>query len=249
MDYNKIWNIIHFLQVGGARFMIILFTIFNITIFFCTSLGILMFANHLKRISKSIDIFLDPKAYKPESEVRLISLLLGKYSSYENKELVDLDSLIMDCFYSNKIGKFKASAIETLACKGKRLLWISIIAMVALETITVGLGQSTLNSILIIASAGLGIALAFYALYSDLGMGKKQLFIKIKNHLNNEYPQFKINQKEKEEVSLLLTKINQLETKIKKQENLKLNQNQEEEEEGLQEEDIAQILKCFDMFT
>lgn len=256
MDYNKKWNKIHFLQVGGG-FMIIMFLVLNTIIFLSTSLGVFMFNNNLKRLSKSIDIYLDPKAYKPESEVRFISGLLDKYSRYENKELVDLDSLIMECFYSTKIGKFKVSVIETLANKGKRLLWVSIIAMVLYEALTVGLGRSTINSIIIIVSSGLGITLVLLEMYLNLEMGKKQLFLKSKNYLNNEYPQLKISQKEKEEVSILLTKIDQLEKEIRKHEEIKPLHKQEEvkikkdkiAEEKLEEEDIVQILNYFDMFT
>lgn len=242
--------------------MIIIFLVLNTIIFLCTSLGILMLSNNLKGISRSIEIYLDPKAYRPESEVRLISLLLDKYSRYDNKELVDLDSLIMDCFYSNRIGKFKVSVVETLVVKGRRLLWMSITAMVIFETITVGLGQSSVNSVIIIISAGFGAALGFFELHSDIGMGKKQLFLKIKNYISNEYPQIKQNQKEKEEVSFLLTKIDQLESKIMKYEKARFQQKQEKmpkqeengeyekpQEEKLQEEDIALILKNFHMFT
>ncbi|HHX62685.1 MAG TPA: hypothetical protein GX707_18520 [Epulopiscium sp.] len=237
--------------------MIIMFLVFNTIIFLCTSLGILMFNNNLKKHNRSIDIYLDPKAYKPESEVKLISLLLDKYNSYKDKETVDLESLIMGCFYNNKIGTFKVSGIETLANKGKYLLWISIIAMVSFETMTVGLGRSKIHSVGIIVSAALGIILALLELYSDIKMEKQQLFLRIKNYLNNEYPQFKTNQKEKEKVSFLLTKIEQLETKIKQYEETKSQQRQEEQikeeklpiQEELQEADIAQILKCFDIFT
>lgn len=234
--------------------MILIFTVLNTIIFLWTSLGILMFSNNLKQISKSVDLYLDPKAYKPENEVRLITLLVDKYSHYENQDLVDLHSLILDGFYNHKIGKFKATSIETLANKGKGLLWISIISMVVVEGLTVGLGRSNLNSILIIISAGLGIILAFYEIHSDIEMGKNQLFLKIKNHLSNEYPQFKINQKEKEEVSFLLRKIEDLEGKIRKRDKVDLQVKEEKEEkkpieEELQEEDIIQILKCFDMFT
>lgn len=235
--------------------MIIIFLVFNTIMFLWTSLGILMFRNHLKKISRSIDIYLDPKAYKPESEVRFISVLLGKYRQYENRELLDQDSLIKDHFYASKIGKFKVSAIETLTNKGTKLLWLSIIIMAIFEAVTVGLGQSNLHSIAIIISASLGIILAFFELYADLEMGKKQLFLKIKNHLNNEYPQFKINQKEKEQVSFLLKKIDQLENKISQHETTQFQLEQEEKinqenlVEELQEEDIVQILKCFDIFT
>lgn len=231
--------------------MVIIFSVLNTIIFLWTSLGVLMFSNNLKQISRSIDIYLDPKAYKPESEVRLIASLVDKYSKYEDLDLVDLDSLISDGFYNHKIGKFKVTVIETLANKGKGLLWISIIAMVLLEGLTTGLGQSKLNSMLIIVNAGLGIVLAFYEIYSDINMGKDQLFLKIKNYLSNEYPQLKINQKEKEEVSFLLTKIEQLEDKIRKNDKAKPQQKQQikKEEQELQEEDIVQILKCFDMFT
>ncbi len=231
--------------------MTFIFLVLNTIIFLWTSLGILMFANNLKRINRSIDIYLDPKAYKPKSDVRLITLLLDKYNQYENNALVDLDVLIADGFYNEKIGQFKTSVIETLATRGIRLLWISMIAMVIIESLTVGLGRSNINSVMIIISAGLSVVLALYEMYSDLENGKKQLFLKIKNYLNNEYPRLKTNQKEREEVSLLLNKIEKLEAKINDYETIKLSQKQDKkkEEEMLQEEDIIRILQSFDMFT
>lgn len=230
--------------------MIKVFFVLNVIIFLCTSLGIIMFSNNLKRISKSIDIYLDPKAYKPESEVKLISLLVDKYQGYKKKELVDLDSLIKDGFYNNKIGKFKVTIVETLANKGKRLLWLSIITMVLFESMTIGLGQSINHSIGIIINLGLGVILAFFEMYKNIDMGKQRLFFKIKDHLNNEYPQFRANKKEKEEISLLLNKINQLESEIRKYEKIEFNERQEKriQENRLQEEDIAEILECFDGF-
>lgn len=231
--------------------MVIIFLVLNTVIFLCTSLGILMFSNNLKKINRSIDIYLNPKAYKSGSEIRLITLLVDKYSQYEDRELVDLDVLVADGFYHENIGKFKVSVVETLASKGKRLLWVNTIAMVGWETLTVGLGYSELNSIMIIASAGLGVLLAFYEMYSDIELGKKHLFLRIKNYLNNEYPQLKINQKEKEEISFLLTKIEQLEAEISRNEKIKQPKPSEKEkdDEGLQEDDIIQILKSFDVFT
>ena len=226
--------------------MIIMFLVLNCILFLWTSLSIVMFNNNLKNVSRSIDIYLNPKAYKPESEVRLISLLIDKYSNYDDKEAVDLDSLIKDSFYSVKIGKFKVSTIESVATQGKRLLWFSIITMTLLETLTVGLGESNINSIMIILSIGMGIVLAFFELYSDLIMERENLFLKIKNHIHNEYPQFRSIRKEKEEISCLLKKISQLENKITSQEKRK---NEKSPAEELQEEDIVQILKCFDLFT
>ena len=231
--------------------MTFIFLILNTIIFLCTSLGILMFANNLKRINRSVDIYLNPKAYKPKSDIRLIALLVDKYNQYGDNELVDLDVLIVNGFYNERIGKFKTSVIETLATRGIRLLWVSVIAMVIMESLTVGLGKSNINSVMIIISAGLSVVLALYELYSDLDNGKNQLFLKIKNYLNNEYPLLKTNQKEKEEVSLLLTKIEKLEEKISNYENVKQSQKQDKkkEEETLQEEDIIQILQSFNMFT
>lgn len=252
MDYNNMYNDIdiYIFNRKGEGFMMIIFLIVNTITFLCTSLGILMFSNNLKRISRSIDIYLDPKAYKPESEVRLISSLWDKYSDYNNKESVDLDALIASHFYANKIGKFKVTSIETLAKKGKGLLWFGIISMVIVESLTTGLGVSNLNSVLIIISAGLGVVLGFYEIYSDVEVGKQKLFVAIKNSLNNEYPQFKISKKEKEEVSLLLTKIEKLEEKIKINEAIKKEQEEKKKQaEALQEEDIVQILKSFDLFT
>lgn len=234
--------------------MIISLLILNTIIFLSTSLGILMFNNNLKKISKSIHTYLDPKAYKPANQVAFISLLMDKYQCYEDKSSVDLDSFIKDSFYNNNIGKFKTSKIETLASKGKGLLWISTIIMMLYEMISVGLGESSINSIWIIISICLGLILVAFDMYVDINMGKKKLFLKINNHINNEYPQFQVDQKEKEEVALLLNKIDQLEAKIKSGEEIEEKQKREhkketiKQEEILQEEDIAQILMSFDLF-
>lgn len=208
-----------------------------------------MFNNNLKKISKSIHIYLDPKAYKPASQVAFISLLMDKYQSYEDKSLVDLDSFIKDNFYNNNIGKFKTSRIESFASKGKGLLWISTSLMMLYEMLTAGLGESRINSIGIIISICLGLVVVFFDIYADIKMGKQKLFIEISNHINNEYPQFKADQREKEEANLLLNKIHQLETKINSGDKLEEEAKEDfkKEEDTLQEEDIVQILMSFDM--
>lgn len=227
--------------------MVVIFFILNMIIFSCTCLGIIMFHNNLKKISTSIDIYLDPRTYKPESQVKLISLLIEKYTKCEKESFLDLDALIEEVFYSVPIGKFKTAAIETLARKGKGLLWINIVSMTLYEMIKTGLGQSNINSIVIILSAGIGVLLAFFEMYIDINMGKAQLFVKIKNYLNNEYPQFRINQKEKEEVSILLEKIKDLEKTIDQHEEANLDKKENKViREPLQEEDIIQIIRSFD---
>lgn len=223
--------------------MLLIFFSFNIIVFLSTFLSLAMFNNNLKKISRSIDIYLDPKAYKPENKIRFISSLMDKYKSYDDKSAIDIDSLVKESFYCNKIGNFKTQSVETLSLKGKVLLWISIISMVILEATTRGLGQSQVNSILIIISAGIGILLAFFEMYLDIEMGKKRLFLKIKNHINNEYPQFKIDKKEREEVSLLLKKIEELESEIQ---DYKSQDYSNMGHVGLGEDDIIQILKQFD---
>lgn len=227
--------------------MIIGLLAFNMIIFLATFLGISMFNNNLTKISKSIDVYLDPKAYKPKNQVKFISLLAEKYQGYEEKSSLDIDSLIYHCFYTNKIGKFKTSKIESLAKNGKKLLWASIITMTLFEALTTGVGQSHPNSIMIIISALIGIVLAFFEMYKDIEIGKEKLFLKIKTHLINEYPQIKTSQKEKQEHLLLLNKIDQLEAQIKAPETIDL---QEEKEASLpinelEEEDIANILRSF----
>ncbi|NLI89456.1 MAG: hypothetical protein GX366_03495 [Epulopiscium sp.] len=223
--------------------MLLIFFSLNIIVFLSTFLSLTMFHNNLKKISTSIDIYLDPKAYRPENKIRFISLLMDKYKSYDDKSAVDVDTLIKESFYCNKIGKFKTQGVETLSRRGKVLLWISIISMVIFEATTLGLGQSQVNSILIIISAGLGILLAFFEMYLDIEMGKKRLFLKIKNHINNEYPQFEISKKEREEVTLLLKKIEELESEIYDYKNQYCSNVRHA---GLGEDDIIQILKQFD---
>lgn len=243
--------------------MIIIFFILNVTIFLVISLAMSMFDNHLKNISNSIDIFLDPKAYKPKSKMQFISSLLDKYKKYENELAMGkgIDVLIDDCFYDQKVGIFNIFTIYTIAHQGKQLLWASIGLMVVFEEVTIGLGGSMIHSVLIILSGGLGLFLIFSQFYKDIDLEKQRLFVKVKNYLNHTYPYLKSRQKEQEEqkeVFLLKSKISELEGEIEKfeqtnQQGLKENEmdfirdeiEPIEDEADLIEEDIIKLIEYF----
>ena len=226
--------------------MIHIFFILNITILLGVSLATNMFDNHLKKISKSIDIFLDPKAYKPKSQMDFISSIVDKYKACENETKVEIgiDVLIRDSFYKQKIGVFNLSTIETVTHKGKQLIWMSIFLMVIGEGVTAGLGESVIHSVLIISSGILSLGLMFFQLYKNIDLEKEKLFVKIQNHLYYIYPSLKAKQKEEQKVILLLNKINVLESQIEELE-LAKEQVPKEKELGLIENDIIQLIEYF----
>lgn len=237
--------------------MIIIFFILNMIIFLGVSLATSMFGNHLKGISKSIDIYLDPKAYKPKSQMQFISSLVDKYRGYESEQAMEqgIDVLINDCFYKQKIGAFNLSTIDTIAHKGKQLLWCNMMIMVFFEGLTTGLGESMIHSVLMISSGGLGLVLIFFQLYKNIDLEKEKLFIKVKNYLHHTYPHLKARQKEQGQVSVLINKIDALKSKIEKleqtnqqdlkEDDLEQANDQKEKKIDLVEEDIIQLIEYF----
>ncbi len=237
--------------------MIILLFAFNVVIFLSVLLATSMFRNYLKQISSSIDIFLDPKAYKPESQMAFITSLVDKYRIYNKGERIEkeLDSLINSCFYQHKIGVFNATTIDVIARKGKQLLLVSMVSMVIFEMVTIGLGQSTLHSILILSSAGLGLIMIFFQMIKHIDVKQERLFIKIKEYLQHSYPYLKEKQDQEKQELLLQKKINTLENKIEELEQIKIQvlgqsdketlSSTEEEEGNLIEKDIAQLIHYF----
>lgn len=226
--------------------MIIVFFILNLIIFSGVFLATSMFDNHLQNISKSMDICLDPKAYKPERQMKFISALLDKYKDYDDELAMKngIDALIDDCFYNQNIGIFNLSTIYIIASKGKQLLWASMGLMVLFESVTIGLGESMIHSVLIILSAGLGLALIFSQLYKNIELEKQRLIIKVKNYLNHTYPHLKSKQKEEKQVSSLMSKINELEGEIEKLEQT-TGQKLKEEKVVLVEDDIVHLIEYF----
>lgn len=227
--------------------MIIIFFALNIVIFLVIALATNMLGNHIKKISKSIDIHLDPKAYKPESQVQFISSLVDMYAGYQDKTSVEeMDELISDRFYEEKIGIFRLVKVDAVACKGKQLLWVSMLIMVFFEGLTTGLGNSWINSMLILSSIGLGFILILFQLCKNIDRAKEKLFIKIKNYLYSTYPELRAKQKDKQQISLLEGKVNSLkdEIKILKEINEQLSKENDGAEE-LVEDDIIQLIEYF----
>lgn len=194
--------------------MIIIFFILSIIVFLCTSLAIAMFANNLKKINKSIELHLNNRAYKPEKEMRFIISLFEKYQECNSINPIDVPALIKVCFYEQKIGMFNTLKVESVANKGKELLWFSTITMTLLELINPSFGESIFSLALIIISAALGLMLIFFELYAGIEKEKEKIFIKLQDYLHNEHPKHLIKQKEKQERVELLNRISELEKQI-----------------------------------
>lgn len=238
--------------IKGGSLMIIIFFVLVVGIFSAIFLATIMFANHLRNISRSINIFLDPKAYKPENEIAFISSLVDKYQKYENELLMNqgIDALVSDCFYKEKVGIFKLSTIETIASRGKRLLWPLMIMMLVFEGITNGLGQSMINSALIISSGVLGLLLIFFQLSKNLDWEKQRLLTEIKSYLYHTYPYLKSKKKKEKQVSSLMSKIDLLENQIEDLEQISqayeaTNIPEQDNNLELGEQDIIQLIEHF----
>lgn len=228
--------------------MIITLFFLNIMVFLSTILAVAMFMNNLKIINNSIDLYLDPKKYKPEVLVKFPTVLLKKYEDYKRDKFneISIELLVKNCFYENKIGIFNTQKVETIANRGKELIWFITISMTLYEVIQRSPGKSKLNIILIGSSAVLGLIIIFIQLWTSIEMAKEKLFLKLQNYLQNEYPHYMRNKREVERTTQLVSKINELENQLEYLRE-KSQSKMDDKDVELEEKDIAYLIEKFSL--
>lgn len=206
-----------------------------------------MLQNHFSKIEKSIQTYLNPKAYKPESEVAFIRDLIEKYQkSYEAHEdaNIDVESMIQVAFYKEKVGKFSYAMVQNIAVKSRLVMWVILFMQITLEILSTRPGQSISNFILIVMSTVLCIMTTFLGIFKNVAEEREQLFIKLQDFIINTYPtEMKWKDKQKD-VKALLDRIEVLEAELAGyQENSEISQ----QEKQIKEVDIKMLLSKIDL--
>lgn len=206
-----------------------------------------MLQNHFSKIGKSVDIYLNRKAYKPESEIAFIRDLIEKYKhAYEAGENghIEVETMIQNAFYKLRIGKFSYITVQNIALKCKFIIWGIFFIQICMEILSNTPGRSISNFILIIASTILCIIIALMSIFRNIIEQREQLFIKIQDFIVNTYPtQMKWKDKQKD-VKALLSRIEALEAEL---EEYHMDNKDIQQETQIKEEDIKILLSKIDL--
>lgn len=206
-----------------------------------------MLQNHFEKINKSIQVYLNPKAYKTESEIDFIRNLIDKYQRVfeaQNGENIEVETMVQNAFYEKRIGRFSYITIQNIALKSKLVMWGVLSIQVFIEILSKSPGSSIKNFIFIIASTILCLIISLMGVIKNIVEEREQLFIKIQDFMINTYPsEMKWKDKQKD-VKALLARIEELEAELEQYHmgNEKLSQATQ-----INEEDIKILLSKIDL--
>ncbi|WP_053982477.1 hypothetical protein [Niameybacter massiliensis] len=206
-----------------------------------------MLQNHFEKINKSIQVYLNPKAYKTESEIDFIRNLIDKYQRVfeaQNGENIEVETMVQNAFYEKRIGRFSYITIQNIALKSKLVMWGVLSIQVFIEILSKSPGSSIKNFIFIIASTILCLIISLMGVIKNIVEEREQLFIKIQDFMINTYPsEMKWKDKQKD-VKALLARIEELEAELEQYHmgNEKLPQATQ-----INEEDIKILLSKIDL--
>ena len=206
-----------------------------------------MLQNHFNKISKSMDIYLNPKAYKPESEIAFIRDLIEKYKhayEAEGNGHIEVETMIQNAFYKLRIGKFSYITIQNIALKCKFIMWGIFFIQICMEILSNTPGRSISNFILIISSTILCVIIALMSIFRNIVEQREQLFIKVQDFIVNTYPtEMKWKDRQKD-VKALLSRIEALEAEL---EEYHVDSKDMKEDTQIKEEDIKILLSKIDL--
>lgn len=176
-----------------------------------------MLQNHFNKIDRSMQVYLNPKAYKTESDTAFIRDLIDKYQkAYKAQDgaHIDLEAMIQVAFYRKKVGKFSYAVVQNIAIKSKLVMWGILFVQIAFEILSAAPGQSIPKFIFIVSSTILCVIITFLGILKNINEEREQLFVKIQDYITNTYPA-EMNGKDKQkDVKVLLEKIEKLEAEL-----------------------------------
>lgn len=225
-----------------------------IIILFTTS----MLQNHFTKIERSLNIYTDTKAYKPEGEVRFINKLISRYKtlSQQKNSSIDIETMILKAFYEERIGRFSYIKVQAIALQGKIMMWIILVLQIAFEILGKNPGQSIGHFIYIVASTFLCMLTTLISVIKSIADQREQLLIKLQDYIINAYPAEISWQSKQKNIKDLLHKIEKLENELQnyqtqKQQKEVLKQEKEvlskQVDKKLKEEDIKNLLEKFNL--
>lgn len=196
--------------------MLILLLMIQIIWSICILLSIAMLKNHLAKITYSLSIYHDSKAYKTKEDISFIESIIKKYSDtlQELRKIDSLGVMIEKRLYNEKVGNFNYLKIRHLALKGKLFNWIIIFLELSLFSFKVQKPMHLDSMILIILSIFLSIMLEIYTFIQDIETKEALLTTEVEDYILNHYPYNKYIRHEKKLISKLRSKIDELEGKL-----------------------------------
>lgn len=176
-----------------------------------------MLQNHFNKIQRSMQIYLNSKAYKTESDIAFIRDLIDKYQKAykaQNGTNIDVEAMIQVAFYEKKIGKFPYAIVQNINIKSKLVMWGILFVQISFEILSRTPGQSIPNFIFIVSSTILCVIITFLGILKSVNEKREQLFVQIQDYITNTYPT-EMNWVDKQkDVKVLLERIEKLEAEL-----------------------------------
>ena len=229
---------------GGSHVVIVLFFI-NVIGAFVVLLSTSMLQNHFHKIEHSMEIYNSTKTYKPESQINFITKVLEKYREVRTIEsdMMNVEAMITNLLYQEKIGHFNFLKVYSIATKGKIMLWSVLVGQVTIELIVNISKGSIVNFSFIIANTILCMLITLAQIIKAIDDKKEHLVVKVNDYITNTHPLENAFKERDDKIKELMGKLEQLEQQeLDKPIGVKPCQ---EEREGLREEDIIELISNF----
>lgn len=235
----------------------------NIGISFIILLAISMIRNHFKKIDRSMRIYADKKTYKSKSDTLFLDSLIEKYRvivGYNKNNNIDVQMMIHKSFCEENIGRFKYTGVQSIANKGKIVMWGVLISQIGLELLKGVASYSKISFAMIIANSLICMLITLIGVIKGIPEEREKLIIELTDYIVNTYPAELEWQREQKNIKELKSEVEQLKEvldsykTIETQNNInevhKQTQNEEYKEvqiketieEILQEKDIIHLL-------
>lgn len=216
--------------------------LFGVNILLALGIGLTtaMLQNYFNKIEKSLTIYGNPKAYKPQSHIAFIDGLIEKFRNLAeaDEEVVEPEYIIQERFSKEKIGVFSYQKVHRLATKGKVMVWGVLAIQMMIELMSKMPGQSISDFIYIVGSTLICMLITLIDVVKNVSEQKNKLVEKIKEYIFNTYPN-ELDQRHKQKAyQELMEKLDHLEFEPVDQE--------DKQEEWLAEEDIKTLLQELD---
>lgn len=238
---------------GGINMIGILLAI-NIVLSFIILLATSMIQNHFKKIDRSMKIYADKKMYKSRSDTLFLSSLLEKYKiiTEYNKNNVDIQTMVHKAFCEEVIGRFKYTKVQSIANKGKIVMWSILMAQIGLELLKGIASYSKVSFIMIIANSLICMLITLVGVIKGIPEEREKLIVKLADYIVNTYPaeiEWQREQKNirelKDQVQYLKEELDNYKSEVD-QKNIEVEEKEskikETIDEILQEKDIIHLL-------
>lgn len=237
--------------------MIELLFLLNIGIAFVILLTTSMIQTHFKRIHRNVERYADKKTYKPHKSTQFITTLLDRYSVISGNmgTKVDVGVLVTKTFYEERVGKFRYTCVESIAIRGKVVMWAILICQIGIELVTKVAPYPKKDIIFIIATTLICMIITLVGVIKGIREEREKLLVKLADYIVNTYPAEKEWQKQQEDIKKLHEKIDHLKEELhsyQEPQNIipipeHKAESKEEDKDLLKEKDIISLLDKFNL--